>query len=90
MMNDWTDIIGKQLGSLNEPLPADDWNVIQQKYSTRQRARRAAAWRWTSSIAATAAAVLLIFFFCPLQALHLQAFLMPVYNCRDQECSCRE
>ena len=62
MMNDWTDIIGKQLGSLNEPLPADDWNVIQQKYSTRQRARRAAAWRWTSSIAATAAAVLLIFF----------------------------
>lgn len=61
-MNDWTDIIGKQLGSLNEPLPADDWKVLQQKYSTRQRARRAAAWRWTSSIAATAAAVLLIFF----------------------------
>lgn len=62
MMNDWTEIIGKQLGSMNEPLPADDWKVLQQKYSTRQRARRAAAWRWTSSIAATAAAVLLIFF----------------------------
>ena len=61
-MNDWTEIIGKQLGSMNEPLPADDWKVLQQKYSTRQRARRAAAWRWTSSIAATAAAVLLIFF----------------------------
>ena len=59
MMNDWTEIIGKQLGSMNEPLPADDWKVLQQKYSTRQRA---AAWRWTSSIAATAAAVLLIFF----------------------------
>ena len=63
MMNDWTDIIGKQLGSLNEPLPADDWNVIQQKYSTQQRARRGAAWRWTGSIAAAAAAVVLLMFF---------------------------
>ena len=61
MMKDWTDIIGEQLGTMGEPLPADDWKVLQQKHSSLKRARKVAVWRWTGSIAA-AAAVLLIFF----------------------------
>ena len=63
MMNDWTDIIGEQLSNMSGTLPADDWKVLQQKYSSsRRRARRAAALRWAGSLVAAAAAVLLIIF----------------------------
>ena len=63
MMNDWTDIIGEQLSNMSGTLPADDWKVLQQKYSSsRRRARRAAAFRWAGRLVAAAAAVLLIIF----------------------------
>lgn len=62
-MNDWTDIIGEQLSNMSGTLPADDWKVLQQKYSSsRSRARRAAALRWGGRLVAAAAAVLLIIF----------------------------
>ena len=62
-MNDWTDIIGEQLSNMRGTLPADDWKVLQQKYSSsRRRARRAAAFRWAGRLVAAAAAVLLIIF----------------------------
>lgn len=62
-MNDWTDIIGEQLSNMSGTLPADDWKVLQQKYSSsRRRARRAAALRWAGRLVAAAAAVLLIIF----------------------------
>ncbi len=62
-MNDWTDIIGEQLSNMSGTLPADDWKVLQQKYSSsRRRARRAAAFRWAGRLVAAAAAVLLIIF----------------------------
>ncbi len=63
MMNDWTDIIGEQLSNMSGTLPADDWKVLQQKYSSsHRRARRAAALRWAGRLVAAAAAVLLIIF----------------------------
>ena len=37
MMKDWTDIIGEELENIEEPLPADDWSVLQQKYAAAQR-----------------------------------------------------
>ena len=37
MMEDWTDIIGEELESIEEPLPADDWSVLQQKYAAARR-----------------------------------------------------
>ena len=37
MMKDWTDIIGEELDSFQEPLPADDWKVLQQKYAASRR-----------------------------------------------------
>ena len=62
-MNDWTDIIGEQLSNMSGTLPADDWKVLQQKYSSSRRsARRAAALRWAGRLVAAAAAVLLIIF----------------------------
>ena len=64
MMEDWTDIIGEELGNISEPLPADDWNVLQQKYAAARRRRKAALFAWvvgvTSAAAAVALALLLI------------------------------
>ena len=60
MMEDWTDIIGKELGNISEPLPADDWNVLQQKYAAAQRKNRAAAFAWAGGITSVAAAVALV------------------------------
>ena len=64
MMEDWTDIIGEELGNISEPLPADDWNVLQQNYAAARRRRKAAVFAWigglTSAAAAAALALLLI------------------------------
>ena len=60
MMEDWTDIIGEELGNISEPLPADDWNVLQQKYAAAQRKKRAAAFAWAGGITSVAAAVALV------------------------------
>ena len=64
MMEDWTDIIGEELGNISEPLLADDWNVLQQKYAAARRRRQAAVFAWigglTSAAAAVALALLLI------------------------------
>ena len=60
MMEDWTDIIGEELENIEEPLPADDWSVLQQKYAAAQRKKRAAAFAWAGGIMSVAAAVALV------------------------------
>ena len=60
MMEDWTDIIGEELESIEELLPADDWSVLQQKYAAAQRKKRAAAFAWAGGITSVAAAVALV------------------------------
>ena len=60
MMEDWTDIIGEELENIEEPLPADDWSVLQQKYAAAQRRKKAAAFAWAGGITSVAAAVALM------------------------------
>ena len=60
MMEDWTDIIGEELENIEEPLPADDWSVLQQKYAASQRRRKAAAFAWAGGITSVAAAAALV------------------------------
>ena len=57
MMEDWTDIIGEELESVEEPLPADDWSVLQQKYAASRRRKRAAFFAWAGGITSVAAAI---------------------------------
>ena len=59
MMEDWTDIIGEELGNISEPLPADDWDVLQQKYAAARRRRKAAVFAWIGGVTSVAAAVVL-------------------------------
>ncbi len=59
-MKDWTDIIGEELENIEEPLPADDWNVLQQKYAAAQKRKKAAAFVWAGGITSVAAAVALV------------------------------
>ena len=60
MMEDWTDIIGEELGSIEEPLPADDWSVLQQKYAAVRRRRKTAAFAWAGGFTSIAAAIALV------------------------------
>ena len=60
MMEDWADIIGEELENIEEPLPADDWNVLQQKYAAAQKRKRAAAFAWAGGITSIAAAAALV------------------------------
>ena len=60
MMEDWTDIIGEELESIEEPLPADDWSVLQQKYAAVSRRKKAAAFAWTGGFTSIAAAIALV------------------------------
>lgn len=60
MMEDWTDIIGEELANIEEPLPADDWNVLQQKYAASRRRKKTAFLAWTGGITSVAAAVALV------------------------------
>ena len=60
MMEDWTDIIGEELENIEEPLPADDWSVLQQKYAAAQKRKKAAAFAWAGGIMSVAAAVALV------------------------------
>ena len=59
MMEDWTDIIGEELGNISEPLPADDWSALQQKYAAARRRRKAAVFAWVGGLTSAAAAVAL-------------------------------
>ena len=59
-MEDWTDIIGEELENIEEPLPADDWSVLQQKYAAAQKIKKAAAFAWAGGITSVAAAVALM------------------------------
>ena len=59
-MEDWTDIIGEELESIEEPLPADDWSVLQQKYAAARRRKKAAAFAWAGGITSVAAAAALV------------------------------
>ena len=60
MMKDWTDIIGEELENIEEPLPADDWSVLQQKYAASQKRKRAAAFAWAGGFTSVAAAIALV------------------------------
>ena len=60
MMEDWTDIIGGELENIEEPLPADDWSVLQQKYAASQRGKKTAFFAWTGGITSVAAAIALV------------------------------
>ena len=60
MMEDWTDIIGEELESIEEPLPADDWSVLQQKYAASRKKKRAALFAWAGGITSVAAAIALV------------------------------
>jgi len=57
MMNDWTDIIGEELREFEAPLPADDWNVLQQRRAAASRRRKVVAWSWAGAVASVAAVV---------------------------------
>ena len=67
MMKDWTDIIGTELESFEEPLPADDWSVLQQKYAASVRRRRTVAFAWVGGLMAAAAVAALLLVFHPQQ-----------------------
>ena len=60
MMEDWTDIIGEELENIEEPLPADDWSVLQQKYVAARKRKKAAAFAWAGGITSVAAAIALV------------------------------
>jgi hypothetical protein len=60
MMEDWTDIIGEELENIEEPLPADDWSVLQHKYAAVRRRRKAAALAWIGGFTSVAAAIVLV------------------------------
>lgn len=60
MIEDWTDIIGEELESIEEPLPADDWSILQQKYAAACRRKKAAAFAWAGGITSVAAAIALV------------------------------
>ena len=60
MMEDWTDIIGEELESIEGSLPADDWNVVQRKYAVSRKKKRAAMFAWAGGLASVAAAIALI------------------------------
>ena len=59
-MEDWTDIIGEELESIEESLPADDWSVLQQKYAASRKKKRAALFAWAGGITSVAAAIALV------------------------------
>ena len=63
MMEDWTDIIGEELENIEEPLPADDWSALQQKYAAAQRRKKAAAFAWAGGVTSVAAAIALVLLF---------------------------
>ena len=60
MMEDWTDIIGEELESIEESLPADDWSVLQQKYAASRKKKRVAVFAWAGGLASVAAAIALV------------------------------
>ena len=62
-MEDWTDIIGEEFESIEEPLPADDWSVLQQKYAAAQRRKKAAAFAWAGGVTSVAVAIALVLLF---------------------------
>ena len=59
-MKDWSDIIGEELKDIEEPLPADDWSVLQQKYASSRRSRKIVLLAWAGGITSVAAAVALV------------------------------
>ena len=58
-MIDWTNIVGDKLKSIEEPLSADDWNLIQQKYAQSRAKKRAVMFAWIGGISTVAASLLL-------------------------------
>lgn len=56
-MEDWTDIFAEELKDVEMPLPADDWDVVREKYVAKSRRKKFVAWLG----AASAAAALVVF-----------------------------
>lgn len=61
-MEDWTDIFAEELKEIEVSLPADDWDVVQQKYAAAQRRRKAVVWWWTGAAASVAAVLAVVIF----------------------------
>ena len=61
-MEDWTDIFAEELKEIEVSLPADDWDVVQQKYTAAQRRRKAVVWWWTGAAASVAAVLAVVIF----------------------------
>ena len=76
MMEDWTDIIGEELESVEVPLPADDWDVLQQKHAAFRRKKRAALFAWSGGLAGAAAALALVLFLFSPEPVHEYGFVL--------------
>lgn len=61
-MEDWTDIFSEELKDVEMPLPADDWDVVREKYAAHRRRNRIAAWISGASAVAAALAVFAVLF----------------------------
>ena len=61
-MEYWTDIFAEELKEIEVSLPADDWDVVQQKYAAAQRRRKAVVWWWTGAAASVAAVLAVVIF----------------------------
>ena len=76
MMEDWTDIIGEELESVEVPLPADDWDVLQQKHAAFRRKKRAALFAWSGGLAGAAAALALVLLLFSPEPVHEYGFVL--------------
>lgn len=61
-MEDWTDIFSEELKDVEIPLPADDWDVVREKYAAHRRRKRFAAWISAASAVAAALAIFVVLF----------------------------
>ena len=61
-MEEWTDIFSEELKDVEMPLPADDWDVVREKYAAHRRRKRIAAWISGASAVAAALAVFAVLF----------------------------
>jgi len=76
MMEDWTDIIGEELESVEVPLPADDWDVLQQKHAAFRRKKRTALFAWSGGLAGAAAALALVLLLFSPEPVHEYGFVL--------------
>ena len=68
MNKDWTDIIGQELEKFEEPLPADDWRILQQKLTILHRRRKVLRSVFAGGITSIAAVFVILFIVQPEQS----------------------